>query len=140
MSVRVSGSWFALLVGLMACGGAPPAVVAPAPPASAAPAPCASAPDAPPANAVSVVRFDDLGVSFAVPTGFRVLGDDDLAARIRALASPRLTAALEKRGSQKKGIPLLFLVRETIERGDGLLVTILVAVVPEDATVAEVVA
>ena len=60
-----------------------------------------------PAPTVSVVRFDDLGVSFAVPSDFRVLGDDDLAARIRASANPRLTAALEKRASQKKGIPLL---------------------------------
>jgi hypothetical protein len=140
MSPRVSGSWFAVLALLAACGGAPPAVVTPAPSASVAPVPSASAPDAPPASAVSVVRFDDLGVSFAVPSGFRVLGDDDLAARIRASASPRLTAALEKRGSQKKGIPLLSLARETTERGDGLSVTISVAVVPQDATAAEVVA
>lgn len=130
----------ALLVGLAACGGGQPTVATPAPlenASPATPAPSASSPDAP---TVSVVRFDDLGVSFAVPSGFRVLGDDDLAARIRASANPRLVAALEKRASQKKGIPLLSLARETTERGDGLTVTISVAAVPPDATAAEVLA
>ena len=139
MSLRASGPWFALVVGLAACGGAPP-VPATTPPAASTPAPSATLPDAPPVATLSVVRFDDLGVSFAVPSGFRVLGDDDLAARIRASASPRLTAALEKRAGQKKGIPLLSLAKETTEPGDGLSVTISVAVVPEDATAAEVLA
>jgi len=137
MSLRV---FVALLVGLAACGGAATPVATPAPVASnTTPAPSSTAPDATPST-VSVVRFDDLGVSFAVPSGFRVQGDDDLAARIRASANPRLTAALEKRAAQKKGIPLLSLAKETTERGDGLSVTISVAVVPQDATAAEVLA
>ena len=67
-------------------------------------------------------------------------GDDALAAQIRASANPRLVAALEKRASQKKGIPLLSLQKETTERGDGLAITISVAVVPPDATAKEVLA
>lgn len=140
---RVPGPYLALLVSLSACGGATPGAATPAPSATGSSSPSApptSSSDAPPASTVSVVRFDDLGVSFAVPSGFRVLGDDDLAARIRASANPRLTAALEQRAAQKKGIPLLSLARETTERGDGLTVTISVAVVPQDATAAEVLA
>lgn len=87
---------------------------------------------------VSVVRYDDLGVSYAVPNGYRVLGDDALAAQVRASANPRLVAALEKRASQKKGIPLLSLAKDTTERGDSLTITISVTLVPKDATAAEV--
>jgi hypothetical protein len=91
-----------------------------------------------PTSAVSVVRFDDLGLSFAVPSGFRVLGDDDLAARVRASANPRLTAALQGRASQKKALPLLTLSKDAAD--GGLTVTLSVMLVPPDATAAELVA
>ncbi len=94
--------------------------------------------EAAPSNTVSVVRYDDLGVSYAIPNGYKVLGDDDLASRVRASANPRLQAALEKRASQRKGIPLLSLAKETTERGDGLSITVSVTIVPKDATAAEV--
>lgn len=127
---------------LFACGGAPPAQTPENPPpaasASASASPTASASSAP--APVSVVKFDDLGVSFAVPPGYKVLGDDDLAARIRASGSARLTSALESRASQKKGLPLLSLQKETTEKNDGLNVTISVTVVPVDATAAELLA
>lgn len=137
----IAGAILALVV---ACGG-PAKPVTPTPgEADAAPVDAgADAPaeaEAPPANTMSVVRYDDLGVSYAIPNGYKVLGDDDLAARVRASANPRLQAALEKRASQRKGIPLLSLAKETTERGDGLSVTISVTLVPKDATAAEVLA
>lgn len=127
---------------LVDCGGPPTeAKVPPTASASAAEAGVegdAGAPEAAAPASVSVVRFDDLGVSYAIPNGYRVLGDDALAAQVRASANPRLVAALEKRASQKKGIPLLSLAKETSDRGDSLTITISVTLVPKDATTAEV--
>lgn len=145
---RARHAVFAGLVGLgsvlalFACGGPAKEPITTPPPtvADAGTTPDAAEAEAPPANTVSVVRFDDLGVSYAIPNGYRVLGDDDLAARVRASANPRLVAALEKRASQKKGIPLLSLTKETTERGDGLTVLISVTLVPKDATASEVLA
>lgn len=127
---------------LVDCGG--PAAETKVPPsasASAAPveADAGAVEAATPAH-VSVVRFDDLGVSYAIPNGFRVLGDDALAAQVRASANPRLVAALEKRASQKKGIPLLSLAKDVTDRADSLTITISVTIVPKDATAAEVLA
>lgn len=122
-----------VLVGLasisVACGGAP-APVAPQPPAATIDG---GAPPEPPPG-TSLVRFDDLGLGFGVPAGFRVLGDDDLAARVRASASPRLQAALSGRASQKKALPLLTLSK------DDLTVTLAVMLVPADASASELAA
>jgi hypothetical protein len=91
------------------CGGAasplPPPTQAPQSPIASA-APTTAAPNADAAGP-SVVHFDDLGVSFAVPPGFHVLGDDELSARIRA------------------------------SDADGLSVTLSVVAVPSDATAAD---
>ena len=116
---------------LLACGGSatPPAHELPSQPsASAAPPPVDAGAAAP------IVRYDDLGIRFAVPAGFRVMGDAELEARIRASASVKLQADLRKHASEKKGIPLLALSRE------GLSVTLSVVVVPADATPAELIA
>jgi hypothetical protein len=85
------------------------------------------------------VHFDDLGVSLDVPSGFRVVGDDELASRIRASANPRLTAALEQRASDKKGLPLLTLAKEKPLAGDGLTLTLTVAKVPVDVAPLELI-
>jgi len=119
---------------LAACGGATPEPATPPPAASAAPSASAGVPEPPPG--ASVVRFDDLGVSFAVPPGYHVVGDDELAARIRSSASPRLTASLQNRAPQKKGLPLLTLSKEA-KPGDSLTVTLTASIVPADATAAE---
>jgi hypothetical protein len=121
------------IVGLLAafgCGGATPQThdLPPQPSATAS-----AMPEAPDAGPSSVVRFDDLGVSFAVPPGFHVMGDDELSARIRASANPHLQGELVKRASEKKGIPLLVLSRES----GGLNSTLSVVVVPADATAPE---
>jgi len=131
-----------LTVLFAACGGAAPTPSTPttAPSASAAPSETASAAPTDQAPAPpSVVRFDDLGVSFAVPPGFHVMGDDDLAARIRASANPRLTAALQSRASQKKAVPLLTLSKDS-GPGDSLSLTLTASVLPKDATPAELLA
>lgn len=123
---------FALLMLVTACGGATPAPVTPVDTNHEPPPPVPGAPSVTDAAVgASTVRFDDLGVSFAVPPGYHVMGDDDLAARIRASANPRLTAALQSRASQKKAVPLLTLSK------DDLTVTLTAAVVPRDATPAE---
>jgi hypothetical protein len=87
------------------------------------------------AMTASVVRFDDLGLSFAVPSGFHVVGDDELSARIRAAANPHLQADLRKHASEKKGIPLLTLTQADVQ--DPLNLTLSVVVVPADATALE---
>ncbi len=127
------------VVGLLlcACGGATPEPTVPGPTTAPSSSVVVLTPDVPTQAAVSVVRFDDLGVSFAVPPGFHVVGDDDLSARIRASANPRLTAALESRASQKKGLPLLTLSKETSQKGDGLTLTLTATVVPPTTTPAE---
>lgn len=121
-----------------ACGGAAPAPVTPAETTNQpTTTPSASAADAEAPPGVSVVRFDDLGVSFAVQPGWHVMGDDALAARIRASANPRLTASLQSHAGEKKAIPLLTLSREAIDKNDTLTVTITAATVPQDATAPE---
>ncbi len=122
---------------LVACGGAAPRANTPPTAPSASASATAAIPEPPPG--VSVVRFDDLGVSFAVPPGFHVVGDDDLAARVRASANPRLTAALQSRAPQKKGLPLLTLSKEP-KPGDTLTLTLTATIVPTDATVTELLA
>jgi hypothetical protein len=126
-------SWMAF-----ACGGSAP------PAASPTPAPSTSAPTTPPDDAApttsSVVHFDDLGVSLDVPSGFRVVGDEELASRIRASANPRLTASLEQRASDKKGLPLLTLSKDKPIAGDGLTLTLTVAKVPVDVAPVELIA
>ncbi len=76
---------------------------------------------------MSVVHFDDLGLTFAVPTGYHVIGDAELAARITATADAHLQADLRSRAEAKKGLPLLALSK------DDLNVTLSVVVVPADA-------
>jgi hypothetical protein len=120
------------------CGGAasplPPPPQAPqAPTASAAPTTVAPSVDL---AGPSVVHFDDLGLSFAVPPGFHVLGDDELSARIRASANPHLVIELRQRVRAGTGIPLLALTRGTTD-ADGLSVTLSVVAVPNDATAAD---
>ncbi len=123
---------------LVACGGSsPPAATSPAPAPAASASTTASGDEAPTTS--SVVHFDDLGVSLDVPSGFRVVGDDELASRIRASANPRLTAALEQRASDKKGLPLLTVSKTTTAVGDGLTLTLTVAKVPADATSSELI-
>jgi len=136
MKIRL-GSLVLALAATVACGGAAPQPATPPPSTSAAPSASATAPEPPPS--ASVVRFDDLGVSLAVPPGFHVVGDDELAARIRSSASPRLTASLESRAPQKKGLPLLTLSKD-LGPGDALTLTLTAMVLPADATVAELLA
>jgi len=122
-----------------ACGGStPPAASPPTPTADANPndAP-KSVNSADSAIAPSVVRFDDLGVSFAVPPGMRVIGDDELSAQIRSSANPRVTAELKDRAAQGKGLPLLTLASEKATATDRWGLTLMVAVVPDDAKVSE---
>ena len=83
-----------------------------------------------------MVHYDDLGLTFAVPPGFHVLGDDELSTRIRASANPHLVVELRQRIRGGRGIPLLALTRGTTE-ADGLSVTLSVVGVPGDATAAE---
>jgi hypothetical protein len=82
------------------------------------------------------VHFDDLGLTFAVPPSFHVLGDDELSTRIRASANPHLVTELRQRIRGGKGIPLLALTRGTTAT-DGLSVTLSVVAVPADATAAD---
>ena len=129
----------ALVVALwVGCGGAASPVSPPpqaAQPTTALPAPTTAA-SSTDAAGPSIVHFDDLGVAFAVPQGFHVLGDDQLSARIRASANPHLMAELRDRIREGKGIPLLALTRGTTD-ADGLSVTLSVIAVPGDATAAE---
>jgi hypothetical protein len=123
-----------VLVALLGCGGGtPPAHELPPQPSATATAEVLDA--GPPA--ASVVKFDDLGISFAVPAGYHVMGDDELAARIRASANPHLQADLRQHASEKKGIPLLVLSQGADKP---LNVTLSVVVVPADASPAELMA
>ncbi len=115
-----------------ACGGAPTPVQNPDQPQAVDAGATIVAPDAGAPFTASVVRFDDLGLSFAVPSGFHVVGDDELSARIRAAANPHLQADLRKHAAEKKGIPLLTLTQSDVP--DPLNVTLSVVVVPADAT------
>ncbi|MEO8800726.1 MAG: hypothetical protein ABI551_22740 [Polyangiaceae bacterium] len=126
----------------LACGGSAPP---PATPSTPAPAPTMTASaalpvDGLPTTSTSVVHFDDLGVSLDVPAGMRVMGDQELAARVRSASNPRLTASLEKRPPEKKGLPLLTLQKETLDPAQNVTVTLTVARVPPDTTPAELMA
>jgi hypothetical protein len=129
----------ALAVALCAgCGGAASPLLPPPQgpqPATASPAPTAETPSAD-AAAPSVVHFDDLGVTFTVPPGFHILGDDELSARVRASANPHLVTELRQRIRAGRGIPLLALSRGSTDT-DGLSVTLSVVAVPGDATAAD---
>lgn len=124
---------------LLACGGSQPAPAA-SPPAGA---PSATSPSATPppdagATAAPVVRFDDLGVSLAVPAYMRVMGDDELATRIRTSANPRLTEELKARVAKKIGLPLLTLAKsDAVSADDALGLLLIAAAVPPDSTANE---
>ncbi|MFO0671724.1 MAG: hypothetical protein U0235_19185 [Polyangiaceae bacterium] len=123
----------------LACGPAPEPV---APNAAAAPTtspPSSTAPASDPGAGAraSNVRFDDLGIAFAVPPGYRVLGDEELASRIRASADLRLNRSLRERAKEKKGLPLLTLEKPTSEANDFLTVSVSVVLVPKDAKATE---
>jgi hypothetical protein len=134
MRVRSLAS-ISLLLLLFACGGsAPPPATPASPPASAS---AASADEPPPTTSSSVVHFDDLGVSLDVPSGFRVMGDDELASRIRASANPRLTASLEQHAGDRQALPLLTISKQTTSPSDALTITLAVAKVPPDTTASE---
>lgn len=118
---------------LVACGGASPQQsvnVPPAPTASAS----ASASAEPALPTKSVVHYDDLGISFAVPKLFRVVGDSELESRVNASASAHLKLDLQKHAQEKKGIPLLALSMTNLD------VTLSVVVVPADANAKELLA
>ncbi len=117
---------------LVACGGASPQQTVNVPPAPSASASASATAETPPP--ASVVHFDDLGLTFAVPPGFHVMGDSELVARVNASATPHLQSDLRSRADAKKGLPLLALTK------DDLNVTLSVVVVPADATAMELVA
>lgn len=88
----------------------------------------------------SIVRFDDLGISFTVPPGYRVIGDDELASRVRSSADLRLNRSLRERAAQKKGLPLLTLEKQTSEPNDFLTLSLAVVLVPKETRAMELVA
>lgn len=123
---------------LLACGGTAPPATSP----TAQPAPSASTPAPAPSDetaaATPVVRFDDLGVSLAVPAYMRVMGDDELATRIRTSANPRLTEELKARVAKKIGLPLLTLAKaDAASAEDALGLLLIAAAVPPDSTAKE---
>lgn len=127
---------------LLACGGAAPEPQTPASsmaggaPPSASPS---STPAAPGENVrASTVRFDDLGIGFTVPPGYRVLGDEELAARVQANGDLRLNRSLRDRAKQKKFLPLLTLEKQSTDPNDFVNLSLGVVLVPKDATAAEV--
>ena len=87
----------------------------------------------------STVRFDDLGISFTVPPGYRVIGDEELAARVRSSADLRLNRSLRERAAQKKGLPLLTLEKQTSEPNDFLTLSLAVVLVPKETRAMELV-
>jgi hypothetical protein len=142
----LGAAWLVLVVlvplASLACGGATPE--AKAPEAQSAPSASSSATAAPNASEPSVnastVRFDDLGIAFTVPPGYRVLGDEELAARVRANADLRLNRSLREQAKQKKSLPLLTLDKQVSDASDFVNVSLVVALVPGDATASEVLA
>ena len=127
---------------LVAC--ADPAAPPPATPAKVAPASTAASASAtgtvaPPVDAPvgdATIRFDDLGVSFVVPAAYRVVGDDEVAARAKASATPKVADLLKERLARKTGFPLLTLARRDESQG-AVAVMILVVRVPAATTPAE---
>lgn len=144
MGRSVTALALSALFSLVACGPAPEPVAPSGAPAAApsASGPSSTAPASDPAatTAASNVRFDDLGIAFAVPPGYRVLGDEELASRIRASADLRLNRSLRERAKEKKGLPLLTLEKPTTEATDFLTVSVSVVLVPKDAKATELTA
>lgn len=126
-----------LFTTLVACGGSAPAPQSPAGASTVPEGGTATTPPDTTTPGVSTVRFDDLGVSFAIPQGMRVVGDDELASRIRTSANPHLTAELQKRAQERKGLPLLALVKDGASDTDGLGMTLTAASIPADAQLDE---
>lgn len=125
------------LVCLAACGGSQPAPAA-SPSAAPSATPSALADSDASAPGAPVVRFDDLGVSLAVPAYMRVMGDDELATRIRTSANPRLTEELKARVAKKIGLPLLTLAKSDAATAEDALGLLLIATaVPPDSTATE---
>ena len=127
---------FVLSFALVACGGA----AASAPPAQspspenaqpgAAPSASAAPPEAtPPGEGTqpSVVRFDDLAMTFAVPPGWHVIGDDELARSIHTADPARLSREFKRRVALHGAFPLLSLSHGDTE-AERVLVTL--SVVP----------
>lgn len=88
----------------------------------------------------SVVQFEDLAMSFTVPPGYRVLGDEELSSRLRSTGDLKLNRAIRDRASQKKGLPLLTLEKQTTEPNDFLTLSVSVVLVPKDARASEILA
>jgi len=130
LKARARSRFFGGLFLLAACGGAGPenhhVDVPPQPSASAS---ASSAENATPET--STIHYDDLGIAFSVPKWLHVMGDEELANRVRATASAHLQADLKNRASAKKGVPLLALSRNDMN------VTLLIVAVPPDATALE---
>jgi len=130
---------------LVAC--ADPAAPPPATPAKVAPAATAASASAtgtvaPPVDAPvgdATIRFDDLGISFVVPSAYRVVGDDEVAARAKASATPKVADLLKERLARKTGFPLLTLARRDESQGS-VAVMILVVRVPAATTPVELMA
>jgi hypothetical protein len=131
---------------LVGCGGAPaprassPSAVAEDGSGSRGSSPSSSTPALEGDVHASVVRFDDLGIVFPVPPGYRVIGDEELSSRLRASADLRLNRSLRDRAAQKKGLPLLTLEKETSDPDDFLTLSLAVVVVPSDARATELIA
>jgi len=97
---------------------------------------------APPVDAPvgdATIRFDDLGISFVVPAAYRVVGDDEVAARAKASATPKVADLLKERLARKTGFPLLTLARRDESQGS-VAVMILVVRVPAATTPVELMA
>ena len=68
----------------------------------------------------------------------RVMGDDELATRIRTSANPRLTEELKARVAKKIGLPLLTLAKtDAVSADDALGLLLIAAAVPADSTASE---
>ncbi len=116
----------------VACGGAAPATGVNAPPQPSASASASADTGAPPATPeASIIHYDDVGITFAVPRFLHVMGDDELASRVRSSASEHLKADLQTRAAAKRGVPLLALTTPNLN------VTLLIVAVPADATAME---
>jgi hypothetical protein len=74
-----------------------------------------------------------------VPSAYRVVGDDEVAARAKASATPKVADLLKERLARKTGFPLLTLARRDESQG-AVAVMILVVRVPAGTTPAELMA
>lgn len=82
----------------------------------------------------STVRFDDIGLSLVVPTGFRAIGDGEFAARIRASSTPKTLDVLQRSLKSRRAFPLLTLTRDSDPWGSA---TFSVVGVPNDVRAEE---